>query len=122
MVVQVAVQVIGNDATITLCGQGGHFQLNVMMPVMAYNLLQSISLLSASASVFAEKCIVGIRPNPSVCRANVDKSLYMATVLAPIIGYDRAADIARKAYETGRSIREVAEREPDLPDIPWDQL
>jgi fumarate hydratase class II len=122
VVVQVAVQVIGNDATITLCGQGGHFQLNTMMPVMAYNLLQSISLLSTSATVFAEKCITGIRPNPSVCRANVDKSLYMATVLAPIIGYDRAADIAKKAFETGKSIQDVAERETDLPDIPWDQL
>ena len=122
VVVQVAVQVIGNDATITLCGQGGHFQLNAMMPVMAYNLLQSISLLSASVAVFAEKCITGIHPNPSVCRGNVDKSLYMATVLAPIIGYDRAADIARKAFETGKSIRDVAERETDLPDIPWDHL
>jgi len=122
VVVQVAAQVIGNDATITLCGQGGHFQLNAMMPVMAYNLLQSISLLSASVAAFSEKCIAGICPNPSVCRSNVEKSLYMATVLAPIIGYDRAADIARKAYETGKSIREVAERETDLPDIPWNRI
>ena len=122
VVVQVAVQVIGNDATITLCGQGGHFQLNAMMPVMAYNLLQSISLLSTSVAVFAEKCIAGIRPNPSVCRGNVDKSLYMATVLAPIIGYDKAADIARKAFETGKSIRDVAERETGLPHIPWDKI
>jgi fumarate hydratase class II len=122
VVVQVAAQVIGNDATITLCGQGGHFQLNAMMPVMAYNLLQSISLLSASVAVFAEKCISGIHPHPDVCRTNVDKSLYMATVLAPIIGYDRAADIARKAYETGKSIRNVAESETGLPVIPWDKL
>ena len=122
VVVQVAVQVIGNDTTIMLCGQGGHFQLNAMMPVMAYNLLQSISLLSASVAVFAEKCITGIRANPSVCRANVDKSLYMATVLAPIIGYDRAAEIAKKAFETGKSVRDVAEHETDLPDIPWDHL
>jgi fumarate hydratase, class II len=122
VVVQVAAQVIGNDATITLCGQGGNFQLNTMMPVMAYNVLQSISLLSASVAVFAEKCITGIRPDPDVCRGNVDKSLHMATVLAPIIGYDRAAAVARKAYETGRSIRDVAETEAELPDIPWDQL
>ena len=122
VVVQVAAQVIGNDATITLCGQGGHFQLNTMMPVMAYNLLQSISLLSASVTVFAEKCITGIHPNSSVCRGNVDKSLYMATVLAPIIGYDRAADIAKKAFETGKSIRDVVEHETDLPDIPWNAL
>jgi fumarate hydratase, class II len=122
VVVQAGAQVIGNDATITFCGQGGHFQLNAMMPVMAYNLLQSISLLSASAAAFAEKCIAGIQPNPAVCRANVEKSLYMATVLAPIIGYDRAAAIAKKAYETGKSIREVADRETDLPEIPWDQL
>ncbi len=122
VVVQVAAQVIGNDATITFCGQGGHFQLNAMMPVMAFNLLQSISLLSASAFAFADKCIAGIRPNPSVCRANVDKSLYMATVMAPIIGYDRAATIAKKAFESGKTIRETAERETDLPEIPWDQL
>lgn len=122
VVVQVAAQVIGNDTTIALCGQGGHFQLNAMMPVMAYNLLQSISLLSAAAEVFAEKCIAGVRPNPAVCRGNVDKSLYMATVIAPIIGYDKAADIAKKAFETGQSIREVAERETGLPDIPWEQL
>ena len=122
VVVQVAVQVIGNDTTITLCGQGGHFQLNAMMPVMAYNLLQSISLLSASVAAFAEKCIIGIYPNPDVCRANVEKSLYMATVLAPIIGYDRAADIAKKAFDTGKSIREVAEAETDLMHIPWDKL
>jgi fumarate hydratase, class II len=122
VVVQVAAQVIGNDATITFCGQGGHFQLNAMMPVMAYSLMQSISLLSAATTAFAEKCIDGIRPNPAVCRANVDKSLYLATVLAPIIGYDRAAALAAKAYETGKSIREVAELEPDLPLIPWDRL
>jgi fumarate hydratase, class II len=122
VVVQAGAQVIGNDATITFCGQGGHFQLNAMMPVMTYNLLQSISLLSASASAFAEKCIAGIHPNPAVCKANVEKSLYMATVLAPIIGYDRAAAVAKKAYETGISIREAAEYETDLPEIPWDQL
>jgi fumarate hydratase class II len=121
-VVQVGAQVIGNDATITYCGQGGHFQLNAMMPVMAYNLLQSLSLLSAAAAAFAEKCIAGIQPNLAVCRANVEKSLYMATVLAPVIGYDRAAAIAKKAYESGKSIREVAESETDLPQIPWDRL
>ncbi len=122
VVVQVGAQVIGNDATITFCGQGGHFQLNAMMPVMAYNLLQSVSLLSTSAGAFAEKCIAGVVPNPVACRANIDKSLYLATALSPIIGYDRAAAIASKAYETGKSIREVAAQESDLPEIPWDQL
>lgn len=122
VVVQVGAQVIGNDTTIVLCGQGGHFQLNAMMPVMAYNLLQSISLLSTSIATFAEKCISGIRPNPDVCRNNVEKSLYMATVLAPIIGYDRAADIAKKAFETGKTIRETAEAERDLLHIPWDKI
>ena len=77
VVVQVAVQVIGNDATITLCGQGGHFQLNAMMPVMAYNLLQSISLLSASVAVFAEKCIVGILPESGCLQGKCgEKPLY----------------------------------------------
>jgi len=122
VVVQVAAQVIGNDAAITFCGQGGHFQLNTMMPVMAYNLLQSISLLASSVAVFTEKCISGIVANPDVCRKNVETSLYMATVLAPIIGYDRAADIAGKAHRSGKSIREIAKLEKDLPEIPWDRL
>jgi fumarate hydratase class II len=122
VVVQVAAQVIGNDATITFCGQGGHFQLSAMMPVMAYNLMKSLTLLSAVADAFAEKCVSGIKVNSGKCRQNVENSLYMATALSPIIGYDRAAYFARKAIETGLSIREVVALEMDASDIPWEQL
>ena len=121
-VIQAAAQIIGNDATITVCGQGGQFQLNTMMPVMAYNLMQSISLISASAAAFADKCISGIEANRKVCRENVEKSLYLATVLAPMIGYDKAAALAEKAYRSGISIREAASQDSDFPDIHWDKL
>ncbi len=122
VVVQVAAQVFGNDTAITFCGQGGHFQLNAMMPVMAYNLLQSITLIAASVDVFADKCISGVLANPLVCRQNIEKSLYLATVLSPIIGYDRAAEIAGIAFETGKTIREVAESLMDISVIPWDPI
>ena len=107
-VIQVAAQVIGNDTTITLAGQGGIFELNVMLPVIAYNLLQSIELLSSTTHVFAEKCIRGITANRQTCAAYVEKSLALVTALVPKIGYDRAAAIAKKAYETAKTIREVA--------------
>lgn len=122
VVIQVAAQIIGNDTTITFCGQAGNFQLNTMAPVIAYNLLQSISLLSKTATTFADKCIKGIVPNSVTCRTNVDKSLYLATALVPIIGYDRSASIAKKALETGKSIKEIVSSETDIPDIPWDNL
>ena len=110
-IIQVAAQVIGNDATITLAGQGGVFELNVMLPVLAYNLLQSIELLSSATRVFGEKCISGITVNTQICAAYIEKSLALVTALVPKIGYDRAAVIAKKAFETGRTIREVARDE-----------
>ena len=122
VVIQVAAQVIGSDTTITLCGQGGCFQLNTMMPLMIYHLLQSLSLISSVVRIFADKCILGIDPHPDVCLENVKKSLFSATLLSPIIGYDRAAEIARKAFRTGKTIRETAKSEPDLPEIPWEHL
>lgn len=115
-VIQVSAQVIGNDATITMGGQGGNFELNVMMPVMAYNLLQSISLLSAAADVFAEKCIRGITANRRTCAAAVEKSLALTTGLVPYIGYDRAAEIAKAAYKTGKTVFEIALAENVLPE------
>lgn len=108
VVIQTAAQVVGNDTTITLGGQGGVFELNVMLPVMAYNLLQSIQLLSNAARVFATRCINGISANRDTCEGNVEKSLALVTGLVPHIGYDRAAEIAKIAYESGRTIREVA--------------
>jgi fumarate hydratase class II len=106
-VLQVTAQVIGNDATITACGQGGNFELNVMQPVLAYNLLQSIGLLADAAFAFADKCIVGISANREVCAGFIEKSLALVTGLVPRLGYDRAAEVAQKAYATGKTVREV---------------
>ena len=113
-VLQAAAQVAGNDTTIMLGGQGGNFELNTMLPVIAYNLLQSISLLAATSKVFAEKCIRGITANREVCESYIERSLALATGLVPHIGYDRAAAIAKKAHETGKTIREIASQEDIL--------
>ena len=106
-VIQVAAQVMGNDTTIMLAGQAGNFELNVMLPVMAYNLLQSIELLGSAADVFAKKCIAGISANRETCAGYIEKSLALATGLAPKIGYDQAAAVSKKAFESGKTIREV---------------
>ena len=113
---------VGNDATITLGGQAGNFELNVMMPVIAYNLLQSIELLAAAAEVFAEKCVSGIAANPDACAAFIEQSLALATGLVPRIGYDRAAAVAQKAYDSGRTIRAVLTEERILPKEEIDRL
>jgi fumarate hydratase class II len=115
-VIQVAAQVMGNDTTIMLGGQAGNFELNVMLPVMAYNLLQSINLLASGAALFSEKCINGITVNRQTCTENIEKSLAMATYLVPHVGYDKAALIADKAHERGMSIREVVLEEKILPE------
>ena len=110
-VMQVAAQVMGNDTAIMMGGQAGNFELNVMLPVMAYNLLKSIALLSSVTEVFAEKCIAGIMANRETCAGYIEKSLALVTGLVPEIGYDKAAAIAKKAYESGKTIREVAVEE-----------
>ncbi len=106
-VIQVAAQVIGNDSTVTLGGQGGTFELNTMLPVITYNLLQSIDLLSAASRLLAEQCIDGITANHERCSAMVEQSLALATRLVPVVGYDRAARLVQEAYETGKTIRQV---------------
>jgi len=116
VIVQVAAQVIGNDAAITLAGQAGNFELNVMLPVIAHNLLQSISLLAKSAALFCDKCIRGIEVNEERCRSYLEQSLALATALVPVIGYDRAASVAKTASETGETIREVAIGKKVLPE------
>jgi fumarate hydratase class II len=121
-VLQVAAQVIGNDATITVCGQAGNFELNAMMPVLAHNLLESINLLAAAAAVFAEKCVQGISANREACAAFIERSLALSTGLVPRIGYDRAAAVARNAYESGRTIRQVLTAEAILPKEEIDRL
>lgn len=115
-VCQVAAQVIGNDGAITVGGLSGNFELNVMMPVMAHNLLQSITLLSNVTNVFTDKCVVGIKADKKRCEDMIEKSLAMCTVLAPIIGYDQAAKLAKEAYETGKTVREVALEKKIMPE------
>jgi len=107
-VMMVSAQVIGNDACVTTAGQHGNFELNVMLPVTAYNLLESIELLANSANNFAGKCISGITANEEKCRDYAEKSLATCTSLAPIIGYDLAAKIAKQAFEENKTVREVA--------------
>ena len=107
-VTMIAAQVIGNDVTITIGGQSGNFELNVMKPVIAYNLLQSIHLLSTGSEVLAERCVDGLKANREPSREMVERSLAMGTSLVPKIGYDKATEIAKVAYQTGRTIREVA--------------
>jgi len=106
-VLQIAAQVIGNDLTITLAAQGGNFELNVMMPVIAYNLLQSISILSIGARSLSEKCIEGITADQEKCAFYVDKSLALVTYLVPQLGYDKAAAVSKKAHASGKRIADV---------------
>jgi len=115
-VCQVAAQVIGNDLTITIGGMLGNFELNVMMPVKGHNLLESIRLLTTSSRVFADRCISGLKADKKRCEEMVEKSLAMVTSLAPIIGYDSAAKIAKEAYETGKTVREVCLEKRVLPE------
>ena len=121
-VTQVAAQVIGNDATITVGCQAGNFELNVMLPVIAHNLLQSIQVLSTSAKIFAEKCVTNISANEARCKAFIEKSLAMCTSLAPVIGYEQAAAIAKEAYATGKTVRQVAMEKKVLPKAKLEEL
>ena len=116
VVIQVTAQVAGNDTAIMIGGQGGSFELNTMLPVIAYNLLQSIDLLSSVSEVFATKCLSGVTANREKCASYIENSLSLATGLVPHIGYDRAAAIAKKAHETGKTIREIATKEKILPE------
>jgi fumarate hydratase class II len=108
-VMMVAAQVVGNDATIAWANAlGSNFDLNVMMPVLAYNLLQSIELVASAARHLAEKCVVGIEAEAEHCAATIERSLAMCTALAPRIGYDSAAAVAKKAYHEGMNVRDIA--------------
>jgi fumarate hydratase class II len=114
-VIMASSQVIGNDLTVTIGGQAGLLELNVMMPVMAHNVLESIRLLAASAVNMADRCISGIEANTERCNELVERSLAMCTALAPEIGYDAAAAIAKESYKTGRTVREIAVEKKILP-------
>ncbi len=111
----VAAQVIGNDTTITIAGQSGNFQLNVMLPVIAYNLLESIRLLANASRALADQAIAGFKVNEARIAQGLDRNPILVTALNPVIGYEKGAAIAKKAYAEGKPIREVAERMTDLP-------
>ncbi len=108
VVLQVAAQVIGNDTAITLGGMQGNFELNVRVPLIARNLLSSITLLTSAATVLGEKCVAGIEANTAGCERSAESTLAVATALNPHIGYDRASEIVKEATRSGRSLREVA--------------
>ncbi len=109
----VCAQVMGNHTTITVAGQSGNFEINVMMPVAAYNLLQSISLLAAATRNFTRQCIQGLKATTKGPEM-VERGLAICTALAPVIGYDAAADISKEAYKTGKTVREVAREKTQL--------
>jgi fumarate hydratase, class II len=111
----VGAQVIGNDTTITLAGQSGNFQLNVMLPVIAHNLLESIRLLANVAPLLADSAIAGFKVNEARIAEALDRNPILVTALNPVLGYEKGAAIAKKAYAEGRPIREVAEKMTDLP-------
>jgi fumarate hydratase class II len=120
VVTQVAAQVIGNDQAIAVGGMQGHFELNVFIPLMARNLLDSIRLLASAARLFAEKCVDGIEANRERCERYAELTLSAATALNPYIGYDKATEIVKEAAASGRSLREVA-REAGVEDSVLDQ-
>jgi fumarate hydratase, class II len=108
VVTQVAAQVIGNDAAIAIGGMQGHFELNVFVPLLARNILDSVKLLASACRLFAEKCVDGIEANRENCERYAELTLSAATALNPYIGYDRATVIVKEAAASGRSLREVA--------------
>jgi fumarate hydratase class II len=115
-VLQVAAHVIGCDATITICGQAGNFELNVMMPIMTLRLVEAITFSANVVKAFTDKCVVGIEANKERCGEMIEKSLAMVTSLAPVIGYDAAAKIAHESFKTGKTVREVAQAHKVLPE------
>ena len=108
--IQVCAQVIANDTAITLGGLGGYFELNLMLPLIANNILNSIKILSNSIIVFDRKLVRGITPNIEKCRDSIEGSLAMCTSLVPIIGYDKAAEIAYEAYRSNKTIKEIVRK------------
>ena len=107
MLTQVAAQVIGNDAAVTIGGERGNFELNVMIPLIAHNLLESIRILASGCRVFADSCVVGIEANEDRLRRNAESTAALATVLAPRLGYDKAAEIAKRSLKEDKTLREV---------------
>ena len=113
--IMVAAQVIGYDAAIALGGLGSYFELNMMMPLMAHNLLNAMEIMANAVRAFTDRCVTGIEADEVRCQETVERNLALATALAPAIGYDTAAEIAKEAYRTGRTVREVALERAVLP-------
>jgi fumarate hydratase class II len=121
-VAMVCAQVIGNDVTVSIAGQSGNFQLNVMLPVIALSLIQSIELLANSASALAEDAISGLQMNRERIAMQVARNPILATELNPVIGYDRAAEIAKRAYRDNRPVLDVAREMTDIDDAELQRL
>src|SRR3954447_23650315 len=117
VVTQVSAQVIGNDAAIGIGGMQGHFELNVFVPLIARNLLQSIKLLASASRLLDEKCVTGIEANREQCESYAELTLSAATALNPYIGYDKASEIVKKAASSGRSLRDIAREEGVSDDV-----
>jgi fumarate hydratase class II len=121
-VAMVCAQVMGNDTTITMAGQSGNFQLNVMLPVLAYNLILSINLLSNACEVLAEKAIDGFAVNESAVSQSLQRNPILVTALNPVIGYELGAEIAKRAYAENRAVKDVALEMTDLEEAEIDRL
>ncbi|MFQ5914089.1 MAG: class II fumarate hydratase [Nitrospinota bacterium] len=121
-VLQVAAQVVGNDLVVATGAAAGNFELNVMMPVIAYNLLDSINLLANVCNNFKEKCVDGIQANAEQCAETIERGLSLVTAFSPVIGYDKAAHLSQKAYRENKTIREVAREEGLFSDEELDRL
>lgn len=119
---QVCAQVIGNDAAIAFGGASGLLDLNVMLPVIAHNLLESETILANASRMFADKCIAGLEANREKCEQQIEWSMSMVTSLAPVIGYDRASDIAKQAISEGKTVRQVCLDENVLPEDELNRL
>ncbi len=121
-VLQVAAQVVGNDAVVTWGGAAGNFELNVMMPVVALNLLDSISLLANVCGIFREKCVDGVEANVDRMSETIERGLSLVTALAPVIGYDKAATLSQQAFRENKTIREVVREHDMISDDELDKL
>jgi fumarate hydratase class II len=122
MMMQVSSQVIGNDHTITFCSSNGNFELNTMLPVMAHNILESISLLSSSTRIFEEKLIIGLEANTEKLVENIQKNSILVTALVPKIGYDKAAEVAKEAVSKNVTIKEILVEKALIPESEIDEL
>jgi aspartate ammonia-lyase len=111
---QIAFQVIGNDLTITMAAEAGQLQLNVMEPVITFNLFESLDMLTAGVRTLSERCVRGITANVEHCRDLVESSIGIVTALVPVIGYERAGAVAKEALASGRSVRELLLEAGDL--------